>query len=129
MKKLINFTPQFNPTNKTLDFGAWSNFDINKLYAVINVTRNQILYAPGAPNLGISSISGSVITLSYDTSSYSSSDILNVYYEAEPGYESNTPKEMGGNLQNIAETLNQILVELKVMNYRSEEHTSELQSH
>ena len=117
MKQLILFTPQFNPTNKTLDFSAWPNFDINKLYAVINVTRNQILYAPGAPNLGLSSISGSVLTLSFDTTSYSTTDTLNVYYDTSAGYESNTPLESGGNLQAINETLNQILVELKVMNF------------
>ena len=121
MKQLLNFTPQFNPTNKTLDFSALSNFDINKLYAVINVTRNQIIYAPGAPNLGLSSLSGSIITLSYDTSSYSSSDILNVYYDTATGYESNTPMEFGGQLQMMQETLSQILVELKVMNYLQSE--------
>ena len=117
MKQLINFIPQFNPTNKTLDFSAWPNFEINKLYAVINVTRNQILYAPGAPNLGISSVSGSLITLSFDTSSYSSSDILNVYYDAAPGFESNTPMEFGGQLQMMQETLSQILVELKLQSF------------
>jgi hypothetical protein len=121
MKQLLNFAPQFNPTNKTLDFSALSNFDINKLYAVINVTRNQIIYAPGAPNLGLSSLSGSIITLSYDTSSYSSSDILNVYYDTATGYESNTPMEFGGQLQMMQETLSQILVELKVMNYLQSE--------
>lgn len=117
MKQLLGFKPQFNPTNKTLDFSAWSNFSINKLYAVINVTRNQIIYAPGAPNLGTSSIVGSIITLSFDTSSHSSSDILNVYYDAAPGFESNAPMEMGGKLQEIDETLTNILTELRLTNF------------
>lgn len=122
MKQLLNVDPLFNPTAKTLDFCVVPNFQIDKLYAVINVTRNQILYAPGAPGLGQSSIGQgagggqTLLTLQWDTSSYSSSDELNIYYDADPGFLSNNPMEYGGMLQQIAEANNQILAELKVMN-------------
>lgn len=123
MKQLLLVEPLFNPTAKTLDFYLVPNFSIDKLYGVINITRNQILYAPGATGLGLSSIglgllgTQTLITLQWDTSSYSTSDELNIYYDADPGYLSNTPMEMGGMLQKIAETENQILAELKLMNF------------
>ena len=67
MKILSTFNPAFNPTAKTLDFSAQPQFTIDKLYAVINVTRNQPLYIPGAPGLGLTSSAGPILTLSYDT--------------------------------------------------------------
>jgi hypothetical protein len=122
MKQLLNYDPLFSPTAKTIDFSVIPNFQIDRLYAVINVTRNQILYAPGAPGLGQSSIGQgagglqTLLTLQWDTSSYSSSDELNVYYDTDPGFLSNNPMEYGGQLQSIAESSNQILAELKMMN-------------
>ena len=82
MKVLSTFTPVFNPANKTLDFGALKGFNIDKLYGVINVSRNQPIYIPGAPGLGVTSVSGGLLTLTYDTTSHSGTDNLNVYYEA-----------------------------------------------
>jgi hypothetical protein len=117
MKTLIQFKPSFDPISKTLDFSLFPGFSLTKVYAVINVTRNTPIYIPGIADYGISSVVGSLVTLSFNTTSHSSSDILNVYYEAQPGFESNTPEEFGGQLQMMQETLNQILVELKLQNY------------
>ena len=78
MKILLDFKPLFNPTNKTLDFSLLPNFDIKKLYAVINVTQNTPIYIPGASGYGISSISGPLITLAFDTTSHSASDSLKI---------------------------------------------------
>ena len=117
MKQLVQFKPQFNPTAQTLDFSAFPLFNIQNLYAVINVTQNTPIFIPGASGYGASSILGSVITLQYNTSIHNSSDILNVYYDTQYNNIANNPVELGGQLQSINETLNQILVELKVMNY------------
>jgi hypothetical protein len=116
MKQLLSFKPVFNPTAKTLDFSAYPGFSINKLFGVINVTQGTPIYAPGTPTIGTTSINGSVITLQYDTSAHSASDVLNIYYDTAAGYESNTPLERGGQLQMMQETMDQTLVELKVMN-------------
>lgn len=113
MKILLDFKPLFNPTNKTLDFSLLPNFDIKKLYAVINVTQNTPIYIPGASGYGISSISGPLITLAFDTTSHSASDSLNIYYDADVNL-TNNALEDGGNLQAINETLQQILTELQV---------------
>jgi len=122
MKQLLNYDPVFNPTAKTIDFSVIPNFQLDRLYAVINITQNQPLYVPGAPGLGFSSLSigalgtSTLTTLQWDTSSYSTADELNIYYDAPPGFLSNDPMEYGGMLQRIAESNQQILAELKVMN-------------
>ena len=116
MKQLVQFKPQFSPSNKTLDFSAFPLFNIQNLYAVINVTQNTPIFIPGASGYGVSSISGSVITLQYNTSTHSSSDILNVYYDTQYNNIANNPVELGGQLQSIKEYLGHILTELQVMN-------------
>lgn len=119
MKQLVTWSPVFNPTLKTLDFSGISNFEINKLYAVINVTRSTPLYVPGTTTFGaaISGNSATAITLTCDTSTHAPSDILNIYYDTSAGYESNAPMETGGNLQSMQEILSQILVELKLQSF------------
>jgi len=126
MKQLLtSFSPPFNPTAKTLDFTMYPyGFNINKLYAVINVTQGVPIYIAGAPGLGFSSLgnglggtSYSVITLQFNTSTHNSSDLLNIYYDVAPGVESNTPQENNGQLQLMQESMNQVLVELKTMNF------------
>lgn len=116
MKQLIQFSPEFDPTSKTLNFSALPGFDIHKLYAVINVTRNQPIYVPGAPGLGITNNIAGNLTLSFDTTTHSSNDTLNIYYDAKPGYESNNIQEAGGNLEKISKILELLLVETQVTN-------------
>jgi len=84
---------------------------------VINVTRNQPLYIAGAAGLGLTAVSANlnVITLAYNTQSYTSGDLLNVYYDTAPGYENNYAAELGGQLQITAESTNQMLTELKLI--------------
>ena len=79
-KTLLDFKPSFDPVLRTLDFRLFPDFTVSKLFAVINITQNTPIYIPGASGYGISYINGQLITLSYDTSSHSASDILNVYY-------------------------------------------------
>jgi len=114
MKQLVNFNPFFNPTAKTLDFSQYPGFQSDLLYGVINVTRNQILYAPGATNYG-GTWNNAVVTLTFDTSSYATTDQLNVYYETQPDtIFNNSPVEHGGFLQAQYVLMQQILVELRV---------------
>lgn len=111
MKQLITFQPIINPTAGTLDFSTIPNFDINKLYAVVDITQNQPLYVPGAPGLGYTSLVGSVMTLQWNISTYSSGDLLNVYYDA--------PEEQNTNaiLTQMAETLALIYREMAVQTH------------
>jgi hypothetical protein len=115
MKQLLNFQPVFDPVNETLDFSQWPNFQVSRLYAVINVTRNTPIYVPGTTRFGISSVVGSVITLQFDTTTHKTTDKLSVYYDTDPE-EGNYAEEHGGNLMAIAESNQKILEELMVMN-------------
>lgn len=83
MKIILDYVPTFNPSAKTLDFTGFSAFEIKKLFAVINVTRNQMIYATGQASLGLASIAGAVITLAFDTTSHSAGDVLQVIYDDE----------------------------------------------
>jgi TolA-binding protein len=121
MKQLTIANPLFTPGVSgagILDFSNTPNFDQRKLYAVINVTKNVPLYVAGAPGLGATMLPGSqtAILLTLNTTGHSTGDELNVYYENAAGYESNTVAENGGQLQQMQESINQILQELKVQN-------------
>jgi len=129
MKQLLQINPTFTPGASgvgTLDFSRWPNFSIDKLYAVINVSQNTPIFVAGAPGLGAvqqglsipnnSTGNPNIINLQVNTALHSPSDKLNVYYDTQPGYEANTPAELGGQLQMMQETMDQTLVELKIMN-------------
>jgi hypothetical protein len=117
MKILSSFNPAFKAADRILDFSLMQEFNIDRLYAVINVTRNQPIYIPGAPGLGATAIQGARITLSYDTTAYDDADELNVYYSAtDSRNETNMAIETGGNLQKHTELLTRILLELRIQN-------------
>ena len=129
-KQLIVFSPIFTPGTAgagTLDFtGMEPAFQLDDLYAVVNVTRNVILYAPGVPTAGYttnttSATTGKIVYLAADTSSYAATDLLNVFYDVSPGVQgpsgSNETMERSGMLEAQWIVQSQILVELKVMNY------------
>ena len=82
MKQALGFSPIFDPATKTVNFTAYSGFDIKKLYAIINVTANQTIYAVGMTTYGLASITGSVLTLTFDTTSMNSTDKLLVLYDS-----------------------------------------------
>ena len=120
MKSLISFKPVFSPGSSGagfLDFSAYPEFDTDRLYAVINVTRNTPLYIPGAPNLGATESQYSRIYLSADTSTHLATDNINVYYETRNTIlESNAAQEAGGNLAQLVQLQQLVLLELKVIN-------------
>lgn len=117
MKKLVTISPLFDPANRTLDFSLYPEFEFKRVYAIINVTRNTPIYIPGAAGYGInasaSSINPNLVTLSFDTTSHSATDQLNVYYETpHDAFDSTDPTQ--DSLRAIHETLHFMLVEMKV---------------
>lgn len=122
MKQLIAYDPVFTPgaaNAGTLDFTQVPGFQPDLLYGVINVTRNQIIYAPGSTTYG-GTFAGPILTLAFNTSSYATNDELNIYYETQPTGTSiipwlnNQSVERGGMLESHNILLTQILAELKV---------------
>lgn len=80
MKKTITTETVFTPSIKTINTNI-DNFDIRKLYAIINVTTGALIYATGIEGKGYTGISDSTITLQYDTTSMSSTDVLQILYD------------------------------------------------
>lgn len=120
MKILSKFRPAFNPTARTLDFTGLPNFNMKRLYGVINLTANVPIYVAGASGLGISSVDGTgyIVTLTYDTSSQSNTDYLNIYYESDNiPTELNFALESGGNLDRLIDMNQLILSELRVISH------------
>jgi hypothetical protein len=81
MKRLITTPYIFDASAKTLNLSSIDNFDIKKLYAVLNITRNQIIYAIGTSDFGLQSLSGSMLTLVHDTTTYADTDDLGIIYD------------------------------------------------
>lgn len=80
--KISTITPvSFTPDSNRIDTGI-QNFDIRKLYAIINMTEGEVIYATASNTKGFTSISDlGVITLQYDVSAHRADDIIQVLYE------------------------------------------------
>ena len=81
MKTAVTYSYTFNPAAKTIDFASFPTFDIKKLYAVVNITANQLIYAVGQSKFGYSSLTGTVLTLNYNTAAMNASDKLMILYD------------------------------------------------
>jgi len=80
MKKIIITNPIFTPSTKTIDTNI-SDFDVRKLYAIINQTSGTLIYGTGVTGKGFTSVTDSIIVLQYDTTSMNSTDVLQILYD------------------------------------------------
>ena len=80
MKKSVITTPIFTPSTRTIDTKI-TDFNIKKLYAIINQTSDTLIYGTGTQGRGYSTVSGTTIVLDYDTTAMSSTDILQILYD------------------------------------------------
>lgn len=80
MKKIVITEPIFTPSTNTIDTKI-DGFDIRKLYAIINVTTGNLIYATGVQGKGFVSVTDSTVVLQYDTSSMNSTDVLQFLYD------------------------------------------------
>jgi hypothetical protein len=90
MKNLITPSYVFTPGGSgvgTIDTNI-VNFDIKLLYAIINVTRETIIYTPAISGRGYTNLSGDIITLEFSTTGMNSGDILQFIYDSTADYPS-----------------------------------------
>lgn len=79
MKKLeTNYT--FNKTAKTVTLNDYTEILQNGLLLITNVTDNIVIYNFASSSLG-GTVSGNTLTLTYDTSSMSNTDSLQIFYD------------------------------------------------
>lgn len=76
--KINNYT--FNKTAKTVTFTDYSTVYQEGLLLITNTTDNVIIYNFSDPALG-GTVSGNIVTLTYDTTSMADADKLLIYYD------------------------------------------------
>lgn len=107
MKSAITPTYTFVPASKTINLSGIASFSVDKLYAIVNVTANQLIYAVGQPKFGFVSVAGTTVTLVYNTASMNAADNLMILYDTSVTYLA----DGAGNL--ITSTSNALDVNLK----------------
>jgi CRISPR/Cas system endoribonuclease Cas6 (RAMP superfamily) len=93
MKQLLgqdtSGTYTFNPTAKTVTFSGLSQqITLANILLVTNVTANTIIYNFASSTTGAVSFVNNVLTLDYDTTSMSATDVLQIYIDVESYEES-----------------------------------------
>ena len=86
MKQFIAPTYTFTPGTSgvgTIDLSGISSFNIKYLVSIINQSTGQIIYATGSNDFKYTNVSGTIVTLFYDTSSMNAGDTLQVIYESQ----------------------------------------------
>ena len=84
MKQAFVTNYVFDPSAGTLDLSSIPDFDIKKLYAVINtqsLTNKQLIYAVGIWQYSYTDLTAGVLTLSHDVSEMDASDELLILYD------------------------------------------------
>lgn len=80
MKTLItNYT--FDSSLKKITFNDYTTIDLSRVLLVTNVTDNIMIYNFANPALG-GIVATNILTLDYDTTSMSSGDSLQIYYDS-----------------------------------------------
>jgi len=70
----------FDSAAKTVTFTDYTTIRLDSLLLITNVTDNVIVYNFADPLLG-GTVSGNVLTLTYDTSSMDNADKLQIFYD------------------------------------------------
>jgi hypothetical protein len=85
MKKIVANGFYLIPEIRTVDFSTFNDFDIKKLYTIVDVKRNQVIYSLGTKGLGYTSYDSNLkrLVLLYNTANISASDPLTVLYEVD----------------------------------------------
>ena len=85
MKRFITPSYTFTPGTSgvgTINLSGIVPFDIKRLVAIINIDyNNQVIYAAGDSDYKYTNLSGTTLTLNYDTSAMNGANKLQVIYE------------------------------------------------
>ncbi|MBB4199022.1 hypothetical protein GGD83_002833 [Rhodoblastus sphagnicola] len=79
--KQVLIPAAFNPAARTVDFSNVSGFVPARLLAIVNSSARAVIYDPTSFGLGITSISGSVITLQANVAAQGASDRVIAFYD------------------------------------------------
>lgn len=108
--QIENYT--FNKTAKTVTFTDYTTIRLDSLLLITNVTDNVIIYNFASSLLG-GTVSGNVLTLTYDTSSMDDTDKLQIFYDDGDIQPANS--ELQTTLNSLTETLQELTGRLTVL--------------
>jgi hypothetical protein len=86
MKKFITPTYTFTPGASgvgSVNVSGIASFNIKLLVSIINQTRGVVIYSTASPSLKYTNVTGTTVTLNFNTSTHNAADILQVIYEDE----------------------------------------------
>lgn len=108
--QVTNYT--FDKTAKTVTFTDYTTIRLDSLLLITNVTDNVIIYNFANPLLG-GTVSGNVLTLTYNTSSMDNADKLQIFYDDSDVQPANTTNQI--ELAELTETLQELVSRLNVL--------------
>lgn len=108
-QQITNYT--FDAASKTVTFTDYTSIRLDSLLLITNVTDNVIIYNFTSPSLG-GTVAGNVVTLTYNTSTMSDTDELQIFYETDA-----VPATVSSitDLGELVETLNELNTRLTVL--------------
>ena len=111
MKTLItNYS--FNASAKTITFNDYSSISLESVLLITNVTDNVIIYNFSDPTLG-GTVLNNVLTLTYNTTSMSNTDDIQIYYDDSAVQPANAGNQQ--DLSDLVETLNYLASKLEFL--------------
>lgn len=108
--QVTNYT--FDKTAKTVTFTDYTTIRLDSLLLITNVTDNIIVYNFASPALG-GTVSGNVLTLTYDTSAMDNADKLQIFYDDPDVAPANA--ELQTTLNSLTQTLQELTARLAVL--------------
>src|ERR1700722_10309027 len=81
--KLLIVDYTFSASAKTVTFTDFGSINLNNVLMITNVTANVVIYIFNDPTKG-GTVAANVLTLTYNTTSMSNSDTLQIFYDVDP---------------------------------------------
>ena len=108
MSSVVELSYVFTPASSASTILFSEEFNLHKLKAITNQTRNALIYVPGLTGFGGSfDGDGRTLTLEYNTASHDASDILLFQYDDEVKLD-----QVVASLDELTSSMNSLLVRL-----------------
>jgi len=84
-----NSSYTFDAAAKTVTFSGLDNLKVWQILIIVNLTRETIMYNPYVSGYGFTSFASNVLTLELDTTGYSNTDVLQIFYDNSDSQQAN----------------------------------------
>lgn len=81
MKRAVEYSYTFTPSNNLLDLSDIPNFSIKRLFAILDIDARSVIYAVGQEGYGFTSLADGVLTLQASMSGATPQDRLFIVYD------------------------------------------------